>query len=190
MLELLLETSRMIVSFVKEDLSRSHLYALAGLPFLLMVSECLIRKVIGQPFANQKEFVQTFGYLVIGVIFYQTFFLGMIRFVEYIPFISTNWGVEEGISIGIITLTAAAVLSPLTSLYIRFESVSLQITYLLGHSVLYDCLIGWGSTYLEERPQIPILVYILFAALYITLIIVITKMNDERKKTGTYRTAA
>ncbi|MCC3359477.1 hypothetical protein [Bacillus sp. REN16] len=73
-MEILKDAITLFVQFVNEDLPLFFLYSLIALPFLLLISEIFIRKVVNQPFTAKKEVLPTLGYSTIGVVIFLTFF--------------------------------------------------------------------------------------------------------------------
>lgn len=181
MFDTLLDVSTILFQFIKEGIPQHYLYSLAGLPFLLLISELVIRKVLDQPFMTKKEIFQTFGYLVIGVVIFITALLLVTEFVKSITIFNIHWQTEDAFLVGLVTLLLFALLSPITILFIYIKSKYIQIIYLIGNSIFFCYLIGWVATYFEDHLKIPINMYVSLGIFYILFVTQITNAKKHER---------
>lgn len=177
-MDLLLEAIKLSSSFREVGYPTYFLYVVIILPFLLFLSEIMIRKVIRQPFTSKLEMLHTFGYLIIGVVVFSTVFVWNVSLMQ--SFVSIPWTPEEVLWIGVVVLFLFTLLSPFSMLYVRMKTKVLQFLYVATSSVIFAYLIEKVSTFTFEL-RIPAYFYAGFGIVYFVTIHLIANINLAKK---------
>src|SRR5690625_2768752 len=181
-MEILINIIKLITQIFEADLPKLYLYSLLSLPFLLLVSEIVIRQVIKRPFTHKAEIFYTLGYLTIGVVIFLTSFKLIIGTLVDSSYFSISWTTAETIFIGQLILILFALLSPITSIYVHIKAKILQIIYLIGSSILFSYVIGRISLYMYTNLHIPVYIYLGMGLFYLIFVVLVTKVSSPSKK--------
>lgn len=173
-MEFLKEAIYLLFQFATGEIPLPFLIVLLALPFLLLLSEMIIRKMIARPLREPKEVLQTLGYSIIGVVVYMFIFRVIVSLIS--PFTSIDWNTKEVVFIGLLTLVLIALLSPLGTLYTFIKGKMLKSLYLLGSSLLFVWMMNWVSKDIYSNLQIPVYIYIGFGMFYFLCSIVNTNI--------------
>lgn len=179
-MEMLKDVIHLVLQFATGELPLIYFLILVALPFLLVISELFIRKIIGQPLKRNKDVLQTLGYAAIGVIVYLFLFRTIVSLL--ISFTSIDWNNQEVIFIGLLTLVLIALLSPLTAFYILMNGKLYKFLYLSGSTLIFICLMNWVSMGINGNLHIPFYIYLGFGLFYFVCSIANTKVILMEKK--------
>ncbi|MFP7171659.1 hypothetical protein [Terribacillus sp. FSL K6-0262] len=180
MLEMLFDVIQLLLLYWKQGVPVEVLFVWIPMPFLLMVSELITRRIINQPLGNASAYVKLIGTCIVLSGAWIALLPSLLHIAGEFNMISIIFPLDEAVLLAGISLAIAACLLPLAVIWIKLERKITKCIYVVACGTIDAMAVHAAAEALGM--ELPLMVSLLFGLAFCMLTAAVPNMDyaDEQ----------
>ncbi|MFS0559299.1 hypothetical protein AB1K91_01015 [Terribacillus sp. 179-K 1B1 HS] len=180
MLDMLINVIQLILLYWKQGVPGEVLFVWMPMPFLLMVSELITRRVLKQPLHRASAYVKLLGTCIVLSGAWIALLPGLLHIAGKLQLISITFFLDEAVLLAGISLAIAACLLPLSVIWIKIKHRVMKYFYVVMCGLIYTMSLHFAAV---TETEVPLVINILLGLAFCMLAVAVPNLDYTDEQT-------